>query len=47
MLRSFTGLRRIVFGPFFGLRRNKILGHELAGEIESVGVDVKYFKVGD
>jgi NADPH:quinone reductase-like Zn-dependent oxidoreductase len=47
MLRSFTGLRRIVFGPFFGLRSNKILGHELAGEIESVGVDVKLFKEGD
>ena len=47
MLRSFTGLRRIVFGPFFGLRSNKILGHELAGEIESVGVEVKLFKEGD
>ncbi len=47
MLRSFTGLRRIVFGPFFGLRSNKILGHELAGEIESVGVDVRLYKEGD
>jgi NADPH:quinone reductase-like Zn-dependent oxidoreductase len=47
MLRSFTGLQRMVFGLFFGLKKNKILGHELAGEIEVVGKDVKRFKQGD
>ena len=40
ILRSLTGFQRIVFGLAFGLRRGKILGHELAGEIEAVGKDV-------
>ena len=31
----------------FGVRRKKIPGHEFAGEIESVGRDVKRFKTGD
>lgn len=31
----------------FGVRRKKIPGHEFAGEIESVGTDVKQFKAGD
>lgn len=31
----------------FGVRRKKIPGHELAGEIEETGRDVKRFRVGD
>jgi NADPH:quinone reductase-like Zn-dependent oxidoreductase len=46
-LRSFSLPLRLVFGLFFDLRKNKILGHELAGEIESVGKDVELFQVGD
>jgi len=47
ILRSMTGLQRIVFGLVFGLGRSKILGHELAGEIEAVGVGVTQFRAGD
>ncbi len=36
---------RIMMG--FGGPRKKILGHELAGDIESVGRDVKLFSIGD
>ena len=47
ILRSLTGFQRIVFGLMFGLGRNSILGHELAGEIEAVGAKVTRFRKGD
>ena len=47
ILRRLRFPLRLVFGVAFGLGKNKILGHELAGKIESVGKDVRSFKVGD
>ncbi len=43
--KSFKFLSRILFG--FNNPKIKILGIDLAGEIEAVGKDVKLFKVGD
>jgi len=47
ILRSLSFPLRIVFRLVGGIGRNKILGHELAGEIESVGKAVELFKQGD
>ncbi len=47
LLRSLSFPLRIVFRIMGGIGRNKILGHELAGEIESVGKEVELFKKGD
>ena len=47
ILRSLSFPLRIVFRVMGGIGRNKILGHELGGEIESVGKDVELFKEGD
>ncbi len=38
---------RIMLRLVFRVSKNKMLGHELAGEIESVGKDVTLFKEGD
>ena len=44
ILRRMKFPLRIVFGLFMGgLGKNKILGHELAGEVEAVGKDVRLF----
>jgi 2-desacetyl-2-hydroxyethyl bacteriochlorophyllide A dehydrogenase len=46
LLRKLKFPLTIVFG-LFGMPRKRIPGHELAGEIEAAGKDVKRFKVGD
>ena len=47
ILRGMNAFQRIVFGLFFGLGKNKILGHELSGEIEAVGNGVTRFEPGE
>ncbi|MHA2379169.1 MAG: NAD(P)-dependent alcohol dehydrogenase [Candidatus Thorarchaeota archaeon] len=48
MLRRMRFPARLVFGLFMGgLGKNKILGHEFAGEVEAVGEEVTLFKPGD
>ncbi len=47
MLRSLSFPLRIVFRIMGGIGRNNILGHELAGDIEEAGKDVKLFRKGD
>lgn len=48
MLRRMKLPSRLVLGHFMGgLGKGKILGHEFAGEIESVGDEVTLFKPGD
>jgi NADPH:quinone reductase-like Zn-dependent oxidoreductase len=46
-LRSLSWPLRLVFRFMGGIGRNKILGHEFAGEIESVGKAVELYKIGD
>ena len=46
LLRKLKFPLTIVFG-LFGMPRKEIPGHELAGEIEAAGKDVKRFKEGD
>lgn len=46
MLRKLHPLMFLLM-QLFGVRRKSIPGHEFAGEIEAVGVNVKRFKAGD
>jgi len=47
VLRSMKFPLNIIFSLGFGLGKNPILGHELAGEIVEIGNDIKRFRVGD
>ena len=47
MLRGLPPLLWIPMRLFFGVKKKRIPGHELAGEIEAVGSDVRGFGKGD
>jgi NADPH:quinone reductase-like Zn-dependent oxidoreductase len=47
ILRKLRGPLRWVFGLAFGLGKDAILGHELAGDVEAVGGKVTKFDHGD
>jgi NADPH:quinone reductase-like Zn-dependent oxidoreductase len=46
-LRRMRGPMRWMFGLAFGLGRDAVLGHELAGVIDAVGEGVTRFQIGD
>lgn len=47
ILRKLRGPLRWVFSIAFGMGKDKILGHELAGVIEAVGSQANRFEMGD
>lgn len=47
VLRKLPALLWIPMRLFLGLKRKRILGHELVGEIEAAGKGVRLFKAGD